>query len=379
MNTYKKSDSISSLSTQDDKSQEVKLRIQRLYGNLDKGAESYGVLKAACEDLLGLNDSVQLERPLFSLRAHVVEEISRLQDAEIARYLFYRYRYDIYPLTHEVDQFPPCVQIEPASICNYRCVFCYQTDSALTKPANGHMGMMDLDLFKTIVDQIEGSVEAVTLASRGEPLIHKKIVQMLSYLEGKFLALKMNTNAWYLDEEKIHAILQAGVNTLVFSADAAEEPLYSQLRVNGDLDRVIRNIEKFQNIRLNEYPSSRIITRVSGVKYNEKQDFESMQSVWSDLVDQVAFVDYVPWENVYQKPANEVDQPCSDLFRRMFVWWDGRTNPCDVDYLSTLCAGNAKVSKVSDIWKGETYSQLRQKHLAEKRGMVEPCKRCNVV
>ena len=27
-----------------------------------------------------------------------------------------------------VDDYPPCVQIEPASICNFKCVFCYQAD-----------------------------------------------------------------------------------------------------------------------------------------------------------------------------------------------------------------------------------------------------------
>ena len=45
---------------------------------------------------------------------------------------------------------------------------------------------------------------------------------MLSYMSGKFLASKVNTNAYFLDEEMSHSILQAGLQTLVFSADAAE-------------------------------------------------------------------------------------------------------------------------------------------------------------
>ncbi len=98
------------------------------------------------------------------------------------------------------------------------------------------MGMMSLDLFKQVVDQAEGSCEAITLASRGEPLLCPDIEDMLAYLQGKFLAMKINTNASVLNERRVHTILEAGFNTVVFSADAAVEPLYSQLRVNGNLD-----------------------------------------------------------------------------------------------------------------------------------------------
>ena len=50
-----------------------------------------------------------------------------------------------------------------------------------------------------------------------------------------------------------------------------------------------------------------------------------MVKYWGDLVDQIAFVDYMPWENVYKSKYSEVQTPCSDLWRRMFVWWDGQS------------------------------------------------------
>jgi len=61
---------------------------------------------------------------------------------------------------------------------------------------------MPLTLFKKIIDQAENNVEFVTLASRGEPLACKEISKMLKYTQGKFLNLKINTNASMLDEEK---------------------------------------------------------------------------------------------------------------------------------------------------------------------------------
>ena len=79
-----------------------------------------------------------------------------------------------------------------------------------------------------VVDELEGNVDFVTMASRGEPLLTKGIEEMLAYASGKFLGLKMNTNATFLTEEKAHAILQADLNTLVFSADAADPVTYPQ-------------------------------------------------------------------------------------------------------------------------------------------------------
>ena len=43
-------------------------------------------------------------------------------------------------------------------------------------------------------------------------------------------------------KKKIHAILRNDVRTLVFSADAADEDLYSKLRVRGNLSKVLNPI-----------------------------------------------------------------------------------------------------------------------------------------
>jgi|TARA_B100001964_G_scaffold205496_1_gene235955 hypothetical protein len=354
-------------------------RVRRLRAALGENPSSgyqAVIIRRACDDVIDGSSSFE---PCFQLQEHVVEEINRLSDEYLPRYLFYRYRYDIFPQAQELDEFPPCLQIEPASICNYRCVFCFQVDKALTEPRNGHMGLMTLGLFKRVIDQADGKCEALSLASRGEPLINRDIEDMLAYAAGKFLALKINTNAWFLDERKTHAILQAGVATLVLSADAASEPLYSQLRTNGNLERVLANIRQFQEIRARHYSDSKTITRVSGVRFGDEQNLDDMERFWGDLVDQVAFVKYNPWEDTYQRPPHDIAAPCSDLWRRMFVWWDGTVNPCDVDYLSTLSVGDADNEELSEIWGGDKYYALRKAHLAQRRNSITPCMRCTLV
>ena len=328
--------------------------------------------------ILDLNNDSKKETS-FSLTENVIDEINTIEDDKILNYLVHRYRYEIYPKLKILDNYPPYLQIEPSSICNFRCVFCFETDKSFTNKKNGFMGTMNLNLFKEIIDAIEGNIEFISLASRGEPLACPNISEMLEYTNGKFLNLKINTNASLLNEKKCHAILSGGVKTVVFSADAADEKLYSELRVNGNLKKVLKNIETFKNIREKNYSKNPIISRVSGVKFSKEQNFDEMKKLWSGLVDQIAFVDYNPWENSYLKNSNNITEPCSDLWRRMFVWWDGKVNPCDVDYKSKLSVGGFKKNNISKIWNSENYNKIREKHLKSKRKELSPCSGCVVV
>jgi radical SAM protein with 4Fe4S-binding SPASM domain len=377
---YKKLDSFINFTGKFESDQEIVLsEIDSLFSksreNLSISKYEQTILDRIYKDLFIKNDNVNNKR--FSISKYAIDEILSYKKKNfLPKYLVHRYRYEMFPKLYELDNYPPYLQIEPTSFCNFRCVFCYQTDGTLTSKNNGHMGHMTIDTFKSIVDQTTVNIEFVSLASRGEPLLCPDIEEMLAYTRDKYLNLKMNTNASLLNESKCHAILKSGIKTLVFSADAAREPDYSKYRVNGSLKIVLKNIERFQNIKTKYYSNSELVTRVSGVKFDDSQDIESMKSLWGQLVDQVTFVDYLPWENTYTNPINDITTPCSDLWRRMFIWWDGKVNPCDVDYLSSLSVGNILDSDISSFWKGKQYSDYRDKHLSKLRGVMNPCNKC---
>ena len=237
LNFYKKHNSFVNFSVKDkDKKQKITKKIISLIenGNLNNFSINHRkILNNVKSDLL--NKKNITDNQIFDLKDNVIDELLTFEDKDILKYLVHRYRYEIYPIKKILDDYPPYLQIEPSSICNYRCVFCFMTDKSLTDKRNGHMGQMSLELFKKIIDAAENKVEFISLASRGEPMACKDISKMLEYTVGKFLNLKINTNASLLNEEKIHAILSGGVKTLVISADAADKESYKSLRVNGNL------------------------------------------------------------------------------------------------------------------------------------------------
>ncbi len=202
---------------------------------------------------------------------------------------------------------------------------------------------------------------------------------MLAYCAGKFLGLKVNTNASMLNEKLCHALLSSGVQTLVFSIDAADRETYEAIRVLGKFDRVMKNLELFKTIKAKHYPDSRMITRISGVKINSSQDIEAVEKTWASFADMVAFTNYIPWHDSYENAVNDIEPPCTDLWRRVFVWQDGTVNPCDYDYKSTLSQWNANDMSLSDIWTSPEYNELRRLHLEKMRSTLEPCRRCIAV
>ena len=317
---------------------------------------------------------------IFLPKGFEEQEAIGLNKKDFLTYVAYRYRYNTYPITKTLSDYPPCVQIEPTSMCNFRCVMCYQIDKSFSGKSHGHMGMMDLNIYKKAIDELEGNVQAITLASRGEPLMNPDIEEMISYTGNKFLGFKLNTNASLLTEKRCHILLESGLKTLVFSADAADKETYEKIRINGKFEKVYQNIKRFSEIKAKQYPKSKIVTKVSGVNISQDgQNFDEMTNIWGDLVDDVAFVYYNPWESAYDNEENTLIAPCSDLWRRMFLWQDGRVNPCDYDYKSTIFFGSQPIfgeNSLKEIWHSDVYNKLREKHLKESRSKIEPCKRC---
>ena len=69
---------------------------------------------------------------------------------------------------------------------------------------------------------------------------------------------------------------------------------------------------------------------------------------------------------------------CDYLWERMYIWFDGICNPCDVDYKSFLKVGNLKQNTIKEIWHSAQYENLRKEHLQKKRSKFNPCDRCGI-
>jgi len=326
-----------------------------------------------------LVDSLNSDKKLpFELTPQEINFLKN-NDVEIwSEYLIFRYKLRVFPALKKTASFPVYLLIEPVSACNLRCVMCFQSDKTFTKKP--FMGVMKLDTFKKIIDEAHaGGTKAITLASRGEPTLNKHLAEMLEYTKGKFLEVKVNTNATLLTDELCHSILSSGVTELVFSIDSAEKELYENIRLKGKFDKVIENIKNFHRIKEEHYSDTALTTTASGVFFHEKQDMKRYTDFFKKIVDNVAVVNIENRWNTYTNDITpEILSPCEYLWQRMYIWYDGVCNPCDVDYKSFLKVGNINDSKIQDVWLGERYQRIREDHINKDRLKWMPCDRCGL-
>jgi radical SAM protein with 4Fe4S-binding SPASM domain len=292
-------------------------------------------------------------------------------------YLIFRYKFINYPKNKTISEFPNHLVIEPVSACNLRCVMCFQVDESFSKNKD-YMGMMDMDLFKKIIDDAEKiGIKAITLTGRGEPTLHPKIGEMLEYCSGKFFELKMNTNATRLNTKLIHQILKSDITDLVFSVDSYQKEKYESIRVRGIFEEIFDNIKEFSKIKKTEYIKSKCATRISGVKVDKNMNNDEFKKFWDPFVNHIVLVDFdQKWDTYNNSKEDAGKNPCDYLWGEMNVWYDGSCNPCDVDYKSELNMGSVVNNSISAIWKNKQYEAFRKLHLTNSRQECSPCNQC---
>ena len=75
---------------------------------------------------------------------------SKLGEGWESAYQAYRKNWVEFPLKQYLAEYPLLVDIELSSICNLKCPMCYTITDEFKKKVKA--GLMDLDLFKKIID-----------------------------------------------------------------------------------------------------------------------------------------------------------------------------------------------------------------------------------
>jgi radical SAM protein with 4Fe4S-binding SPASM domain len=313
-----------------------------------------------------------IETGQFKLNNAEIHFINNNPD-KIIEYLVFRYKFRFFPRQQRMEKFPVHLLIEPASICNIKCIMCWQSNPDFRRKKE-LLGTMCVEMFKKIIDEaVEHNCKAITFAGRGEPLCNKNIAQFFRYTAGKFFDFKVNTNALLMNKQVSKDILESSVTQLIFSIDAFTADEYEKIRVGGKFQRLLENINYFNSIRKN-YPSSKIETRVSGVKINNSFDEYGFLKFWSKYVDNVVYVEMEERNSTYNNLLQGNHKVCDRLFERLYIWWDGKCSPCDIDYETKLNIGDFTRNSLEEIWI-HGYNILRQKH---KDGVFpNPCDKCD--
>lgn len=282
--------------------------------------------------------------------------------------------------------YPDRMYIESTNMCNLSCVMCPTGRKEVTRPK----GFMDFEVFKQIVDEMAPHVKATTLHIWGEPLMHKRIFDMVAYCHAHNLRSEMSTNATLLDEKKAQKLLDAGLDAIYLCLDGMRPETYEAIRVNADYAKTNRNIRRFIELKQAGGYQTYVNLQIIQMQQTLGEIDEFMQSWQLPGVDRINVKPFDSWADQIEAISDlqpEQAAPsikryaCPNLWYHVHIYWDGSIAMCDRDFNSAFPLGNVieadgKV-RVMKNWNGPQMQTLRRRHVAGDTHDLAPCNSCS--
>lgn len=153
----------------------------------------------------------------------------------------------------------------------------------------GNKGLMEFDFFVKLIDDIKksfGQVKKISLVGRGEPLLHPRLADMVSYITEQKAAAQVEilTNAATLTPDVSDRLIAAGLSTLRISVNGlSAEDYWRHCHIKLDFDRYLDQIKYFYTNRGKSSLYVKIINYMIDTREKQERFFQIFRPV-SDVI-----------------------------------------------------------------------------------------------
>ncbi len=269
--------------------------------------------------------------------------------------------------------------IETASCCNLRCIMCPNRDMPAARK-----GLMEIGLFRKIIDECAAFAGDVYLHHRGEPLLNPALYDMIKYARAAGLKTRFHSNGTLLNAERIDKLLEAGPDLVSFSVDGFAKESYEQIRQGANFEQTVAGI-----VQLAEARRKRGLRRpylvIEKIRFNNPAlNSETPETAAIRARFLAAGVDEIIEKQEYvwaEESAPECAQPqalsaCTFPWYAMVVCYDGTITPCPQDFQAALNMGNAREKSLREIWNDAPYRDLRRGFKTDIQSL-SLCRKCD--
>ena len=275
--------------------------------------------------------------------------------------------------------------MEPTSFCNLKCPMCTSKDIPEDKT-----GYMDWDLYKKIIDEAKGYVFDINLFIGGESLFHKRLPDMIRYAKDNGIGTRLSTNATVLTKDKTKALIDAGLDFIIFSFDGYEKEAYEKIRVNANFEKTLGNIKGFleEKKRRGSRKPYVVFQVIEGL--DDENTVEKRKAFLKGLeglpIDKISLIEPHTFGGKISRNGDKKFRtvgrkyvPCTFLWYSMSVRWDGTVVPCCVDLAGDMPLGDVRKETLLEIWNGQRLIELREKIASGKYTDVPLCRGCDIL
>ncbi len=288
---------------------------------------------------------------------------------------------------------PVILMVEPTNYCNLKCPLCPSGNGMMVR----NKGMMDLELFKKLIDTTKKTLFLTMFWNQGEPFMNKTLMEQIKYAHDNKIATVVSTNGHYINNSnEARSVIDSGLSELIISLDGASKESYLKYRIGGDFDKVLNAIRTLSAEKKKTGALNPIIHLQFLLFKHNQHEINRIDQMAADLgVDKYSFKtvqvytdkdaeEFLP-EDSNMNRYDEVDGErvlkadwhagCKRIWYTTMVNWDGSMAPCcydkDIDYKM----GDANNENINDIWKNNEFNKFRKTVLTDRQS-IEMCRNC---
>jgi len=150
-------------------------------------------------------------------------------------------------LAEITDVRPLKIEMDILNKCNLRCPMCMMSHPSHYRQP---LERMSLDVFERLADELFWHVHALSFTYGAEPLLHPEFSRFVEIAsQYRIPQIYIVTNGILLTGEVAQAVVMHGLDVIAVSIDAARSETYGKIRIGGDWDRLMRNLNRLQSIK----------------------------------------------------------------------------------------------------------------------------------
>lgn len=285
--------------------------------------------------------------------------------------------------------FPSQIIVDVTEVCNLACVHCAHP---LFKKSQYYSGsFLNPDLNTKLVNEVrhhgQNTTQYLRYTSNGEPLLHRRIYEMLGYaVKHSGVTVTLTTNGTLLTGKNIEMLLSTGVDVVDISIDAFTPETYAKIRLKGDLNVTRNNVLRMiQKAKQSSIPTKLVVSYIE--QPQNIHETNTFKKFWEDNG-----ADYVVVRRLHsnagalnsiadrmrEESEQEIRRPCVYSWERIVLNARGYLSFCPADWNhgSTIAKADYNKTTICEIWQGEFYQKLREAHLTNNFANHPICGQC---
>jgi len=277
------------------------------------------------------------------------------------------------------------VYIEITSVCNLACSFCPPTQRA--------KGLIKVEQFEKILDQIRPHTKYIYLHVKGEPLLHPRIDQLLDAAHERGFKVNITTNGTLIKKQREKLLGKPALRQMNFSLHSFDGHEGSENREKylGDILEFVRDAREHNVI---------FSYRLWNIQRDDQTDVDRRKNAETlDILEKEYNLSFKIEErvepgkgvkiapNVYLNQDHEFKWPsllepeytgkgfCHALRSQAAILVDGTVVPCCLDGEGVINLGNVNEQSFSDIVESERANNLVD-GFSRREAVEELCRKC---